>query len=533
MGKRVTAKILVLALVLAAGCLGTPGGDGKVLAKKHSPVKKVKVGKRISLGNSKTGAKYKSSNSQIASVDSKGMVTGKRTGTVKITKEIQKKKKTYTIRVTKNPRKPASLPVTLDEVKLLDGQIQMQSQGKAVYSARIRNTASKGTIRKIVYHFEIQVKVSVSETTTGNTADTGDGTATEGEVATGSAVSTGSAAATGSSVSTGDAAGQSLSAGETKTELQKKTVTITAKNIAPGKTSGKVQCEGDYAGLVSNMKLKEIDLYTGSARYRYTTADGKYLFSWATKDKKAPKIKGLVKGSSCTGHDDPYQTVYTDKKNDWHPTKFVSATDDRDGKVKVNADTSKINWKKSGIYKVYFTAEDKAGNVARSWAKVRVIVPGTAESIADQALRSITKSSWSDEKKARAIYRYVRGRISYVHNAPHKDWRVTAVQGLRYQSGDCYTYYSVSRLLLTRAGIPNVMINRDPAPRGIRHFWNLAYVKGGWYHFDTTPRIRGAASRNRENSFCLWTDAQMFGYSSGYTFQFRRSSYVKRAEKRI
>lgn len=515
MRKRFTAKILVLALVLATGFWGTSGGEGRVLAKKQSPVKKVKVGKRISLGISKTGAKYKSSNSQIASVDSRGMVTGKRTGTVKITRKIQKKKKTYTIKVTKNPRKPASLPVTLDEVKLLDGRLQKQSQGKAVYSARIRNTASKGTIRKIVYRFEIQENVPVPETAADGTAGTEGGTASGGAVATGGAV------------------GQRQPAGETKTELQKKTVTITVKNIAAGKTSGRIQCEGDYTGLVSNMKLKEIDLYTGNARCCYTTADGKYLFTWGTKDKKAPKIKGLVKGSSYTGHDDPYQTVYADRKKDWRPTKFVSAADDRDGKVKVKADTSRINWKKSGIYKVYFIAKDKAGNMTRSWAKVRVIVPGTAESIADQVLRSIIKGSWSDEKKARTIYRYVRGRISYVHNAPHKDWRVTAVRGIRYQSGDCYTYYAVSRLLLTRAGIPNVMINRDPTPRGIRHYWNLAYVKGGWYHFDTTPRIRGATPPNREPIFCLRTDAQMFGYSSGYTFQFRRSSYVKRAKKRI
>lgn len=503
MRKRFMAKILILALSLAAGCSGIPGGGNQVLAKEQSPVKKVKVGKRISLGNKK-GAAYKSSNSRIASVDSQGRVTGKRTGTVKITQKLRKKKKTYTIKVTKNPRKPGSLPVSLDEAELLDQKIQMPSREKAVYSARIRNTASKGTIRKILYHFEIQARVPVSDGTAGD----GNGTATGGAVVTGGAVS------------------RKPPAGEEKTRLQKKTVTLTAKNIAAGKISGRVQCEGDHTGLLSNMKLKEIDLYTGSARCHYTAADGTYLFTWAVKDKKAPGITGLVKGRSCTGHKDPYQTVYTDKRKDWLPTRFVSAVDDRDGRVRVKADTGRINWKKSGTYKIYFTAEDKAGNVARSWAKVRVIVPGTAESIADQVLRSITRGSWSDERKARAVYRYVRGRLSYVHNASHKDWRATAVRGLRYQSGDCYTYYSVSRLLLTRAGIPNVMINRDPTPRGMRHYWNLAYVKGGWYHFDTTPR-------NRNASFCLWTDAQMFGYSSGYTFQFRRRSYVKRAGKRI
>lgn len=499
MKKCYMAKIMMLIVLLTLGYLGISCGEKGVQAKKRLPVKKVKVGKRISPWSSKSGAVYKSANSRIASVDSSGKVTGKKTGKVKITQTIQNKKKTYLIRVVKNPRKPASLPVTLDEVQLHGQQIQKQPSGNTVYSARIRNTSSKGTIKKISYHFEIQVQ------TVRDDSVTNDGGA---DVATGSAVSA------------------TPPAEEIKTVLQKKTVTITAKNIAAGKNSVRIQCEGDYTGVLSNMKLTGIDLYTGNARYYYKAAEGKYFFDWGSKDHKKPKIIGLVKGKSCTGHNDPYQSVYTDQKKNWNPVLFVSAVDDRDGKVRVKADTSRINWEKTGTYKIYLSAEDKAGNVAKSWAKVRVIVPGTAESIADQVLRSITKKGWSDEKKARTIYEYVRKRCSYVQNAAHKDWRTTALQGIRYQSGDCYTYYAVARLLLTRAGIPNVMINRYPTPQGLRHYWNLVYVKGGWYHFDTTPR-------RRNESFCLWTDAQLFAYSSGYTFRFKRGAYVKRSTKRI
>lgn len=505
------AKRMMLIILLALGYLGITGGDNTVQAKKRLPVKNVKVGKRISPWSSKSGAVYKSADSRIASVNSSGKVTGKKTGSVKITQTIRNKKKTYLIRVVKNPRKPASLPVTLDEVSLQDPQIQTQPSGGTVYSARIRNTSSKGKIKKISYHFEIQVQVqTVQEAPVTNDPVTNDLATNDGE----------DAAATGGAVS------PTPPVEEIKTVLKKKKVTITAKNIAAGKTSGRIQCEGDYTGDLSNMKLTGIDLYTGSARHYYNAAEGKYFFDWASKDKKAPKITGLVKGKSYTGHDEPYQSVYTDQKKSWNPTLFVSAMDDRDGKVRVKADTSRINWGKTGTYKIYFSAKDKAGNVGKSWAKVRVIVPGTAESIADQVLRSVIRNGWSDEKKARAIYRYVRGRCSYVNNAPHKDWRTTAVRGIRYQSGDCYTYYAVARLLLTRAGIPNVMINRYPTPRGMRHFWNLAYVRGGWYHFDTTPR-------HRNENFCLWTDAQLFAYSSGYTFQFDRSAYVSRSTKRI
>lgn len=497
--------VKLLILILLAALISPMAECGSVLAKKQIPVKKVKIGRRISLKRGYGEAIFRSSNTRVATVDNQGMVTGKRSGTVKITRKIAQKKQTYTVKVVKNPRKPAVLPVTFDEVVIQEKKMQMQSPQKAVFSVRIRNTASRGSIKKISYHFKIQVKAQ----------PVNDG---NGGVASGSAVS-------GSAITGNDNSGVPA-VGTEEADTKTKTVTITAKDIAAGKTSAWLNCEGDYTGLISNMKLTAIDLYTGTARCQYRIADGKYLFDWGTKDNKAPKISGLVKGKSVTGYGDPYQTVYTDRRGRWKPAKFVSAVDDRDGKVKIQTDTSRINWKRSGIYKVYFTAKDRGGNRAKSWAKVRVIATGTAERIADQILRSITRAGWSDEKKARAIYRYVRGRLSYVHNAAHQDWRVTGVRGLRYQSGDCYSYYSVSRLLLSRAGIPNVMIKRYPTPRGMRHYWNLVYVRGGWYHFDTTPRQRNA-------SFCLWTDAQLFTYSRGYTFQFKRQSYVKRAGKRL
>lgn len=189
-------------------------------------------------------------------------------------------------------------------------------------------------------------------------------------------------------------------------------------------------------------------------------------------------------------------------------------------------DTSRINWEKDGIYKVKYTAVDKAGNKATAWAKIQIFVTGTAEQIADSALASITEKNWSDEKKCRAIYQYVQKRCTYVGTGPHSNWRAAAVKGLRYQSGDCYTYYSMAKLLLTRAGIPNITVTRYPSYDGYRHWWNLTWVKNGWYHIDTTPRP------NRPN-FCLMTDAQLQHFSSGSTFRYQTKQYPKRATKKI
>ncbi|MCD7825965.1 MAG: hypothetical protein LUH14_08400 [Clostridiaceae bacterium] len=275
------------------------------------------------------------------------------------------------------------------------------------------------------------------------------------------------------------------------------------------------------------MKLQKIKLYTGEALYSYNVSAKKTSLRWATADKKAPEFSGWVGKNSCNGSD-IYRVYYSDRKKTYNFKKYVSAEDERDGKVAFTVDTSGINWKKDGVYKIRFSAKDKAGNVGTAWAKVQVYVPGTAESIADTVLKSITKKSASDEKKARAIYKYVKGHGVYVDNGTHKDWRTVAVNGIRYRSGDCYTFYSMTRLLLTRAGIPNIQITRYPSYEGYHHWWNLVYVEGGWYHLDTTPRRTAA-------TFCLITDAQLSGWKGGSssTFRFQTNAYPKRAKKKI
>ncbi|MGN1205360.1 MAG: transglutaminase domain-containing protein [Eubacterium sp.] len=451
--------------------------------------KALQVGNRMLVRAETTNVSFSSSNSAIASVDSKGIITGKRGGkvTIYVKREGYETKK-IALSIRTNKKKPATLPVSFSEVSLT-------TKNGAVY---VSNTSKNGNIKKIIYSYKQEEEVA-------STPAPPPAQVVSGSVVWPSPTSTPTPA----------------------TQKVMKTMTLTAENVGPGKTVA-VQCEGDKelsTDVVSKIPEK-IEMYTGNALYRYEPGKKVYSFDWGTKDTKAPKFSGLIGKKSCSGNGDYYRIYYSDKKNDYNFKQFVSATDDRDGKVKVQADTSKINWKKKGVYKLYFYATDKAGNKATSWAKVQVLIPGSAESAADQILRSITRTNYSDKRKTIAIYNYVRGQSTYVHNSAHVQWRAAALRGLRYQSGDCYTYYAMSRLLLTRAGIPNVMIRRYPEPRGQRHFWNLCYVQDGWYHFDTTPRSRGGR-------FCLRTDAQLWAYSSGYTFQFNKKLYPARATRRI
>ncbi len=391
---------------------------------------------------------------------------------------IQLKNDMISAASNKKAAKP-KLTVPLSKVSLEGARLQRDANGHMIYTASVRNRSKKGTIKKIEYIYSAKVEQPSP------TVETGD----------------------------------------VSVRIKRKNVTLTAKRIKPGKVSKPVSCSGDESGEISAMKLKKVRLYAGTAMYTYNLETKKGRIRWGTKDKKPPVISGWTGKNSFCGKE-PFLTCYSDWKDHFDFTKYVKASDKRDGPVKVSVDTSRINWEKDGIYKVKYTAVDKAGNKATAWAKIQIFVTGTAEQIADSALASITEKNWSDEKKCRAIYQYVQKRCTYVGTGPHSNWRAAAVKGLRYQSGDCYTYYSMAKLLLTRAGIPNITVTRYPSYDGYRHWWNLTWVKNGWYHIDTTPRP------NRPN-FCLMTDAQLQHFSSGSTFRYQTKQYPKRATKKI
>lgn len=127
------------------------------------------------------------------------------------------------------------------------------------------------------------------------------------------------------------------------------------------------------------------------------------------------------------------------------------------------------------------------------------------DAMADQVLARIINDGMNDHQKAAAIYRWVRGNLTYsASSGSIGDWPTAAYEGFRRKRGHCYTYYSVSLALLSRAGIPSVEVIRATDHD---HWWNLVYVDGVWLHFDTTPRRLGG-------DFCLLTTAQLLAYSN-------------------
>ena len=257
-------------------------------------------------------------------------------------------------------KKVPKLTVKLKQAVLEHTKMEKDKNGRWIFQARVRNKSRHATIRKIEYVYSI---MTIRQ---------------KAGVETGEAVQ----------------------------ELVPGTVKLVAKNIRPGKRSETVSCEGDASGQAGAMRLKKICLYAGDALCTYNAASGRTTVSWETEDKKAPVISGWVGKDSMNGSE-PRLVCYTDWKDTFDFTKYVTVKDNRDSRVKLRVDTSGINWLKDGIYKVYYRAVDKSGNEAVAWAKVQVYVPSTSEQIADQVIGSVTKKQWSDEKKARALYNYV------------------------------------------------------------------------------------------------------------------------------
>ncbi|MCI5826749.1 MAG: hypothetical protein MR020_00725, partial [Lachnospiraceae bacterium] len=267
-----------------------------------------------------------------------------------------------------------------------------------------------------------------------------------------------------------------------------------------------------------------VRIYTGKSILNYDMTKNRMTVKWQIRDTTPPVISGWI-GKNGYNSKDVYMVAYSDRKYDFK--KYVHASDDMGGKVALSVDTSKINWKKSGVYNITYTAKDLAGNVTKKTAKVQVRAVNDLDRMADSILKGIVKDSWSDQKKAEAIYRYMRKNYIYVDSNDHESWEKSALYGLRYQSGNCFVFYSVSRLLLTRCGIPNIEVKRS-AGSTHGHWWNYVYIDGGWYHFDTTPRRRRA-------TFCLVTDDQLSAYSraAGNSHIWDKTLIPKGAKKKI
>jgi transglutaminase-like putative cysteine protease len=190
----------------------------------------------------------------------------------------------------------------------------------------------------------------------------------------------------------------------------------------------------------------------------------------------------------------------------------VTAHDDFGREIEVKVDTGTVDQNTAGEYTVIYRAEDYSGLYTEVEVTVHVldIDPDYVNERIDAALADILNDDMTQVEEARAIHTWIRRNMSYSGTLGGlQSIYELAYNALRDRRGNCYNYYALAELMLTRAGIPNMRIERIPGT-GTAHFWNLINPDGlGWHHFDSLPMYSGIGVNSLMYMFTE-TQAQRF-----------------------
>ena len=193
------------------------------------------------------------------------------------------------------------------------------------------------------------------------------------------------------------------------------------------------------------------------------------------EDTEPPLITGVTDKTVYIGNSISYR-------------KDVEVTDNSLEKLELKIDSSNVNLRKEGKYEVVYSAVDSAGNYAEKRGTItvieHVITEETLDNLLDSVLSKITNDNMTKREKAHAIYEWTKNHVGYTGNSEKTDWKSEAYRGIKKANGDCFTYFSVAKALLTHAGIENIDVTRLGG--NTKHYWNLVNDGSGWYHFDST-----------------------------------------------
>lgn len=210
------------------------------------------------------------------------------------------------------------------------------------------------------------------------------------------------------------------------------------------------------------------------------TSDNTSIISAKLKvitDTEPPKFNELTTISAQVGSSVSYR-------------KDVTVTDNRDKEVNYTFDNSAVDLQTAGEYKVVYTATDSSGNTATATRVVKVTAKPVineeyVKSLAKKVTDKITTQNMTAHQKIEAIFNWVRKNMVYV-SSPETELVEAAYVGFTKKRGDCYNYYSVTKLLLDECGIQNMKVDRYGGKTS--HYWHLVNIGTGWYHYDTTPQ---------------------------------------------
>ena len=147
--------------------------------------------------------------------------------------------------------------------------------------------------------------------------------------------------------------------------------------------------------------------------------------------------------------------------------------------------------------------------------------------MAQDVYDEIINDSMTQMQKAYAIYDWARTNIHYSGDEPITTWEDAAFYAFKYGEGDCYNFFSATKILLKMAGIDNIDVVKSDRSQS-SHFWSLINLGDGWYHFDCTPRSTGG-------HFFMLTDVELEAYSlaNGNSHVFAHDRYPERATQSV
>ena len=200
--------------------------------------------------------------------------------------------------------------------------------------------------------------------------------------------------------------------------------------------------------------------------------------------------------------------------------KETGVGDNADPEPTLTVDKSAVDPRTPGEYTVTYTAADRDGNVSsvdvRFIFREKTVSDEELDALADKVLSEICTDEMSLPEKIHAVYEYVYGHVLYNGVSDKTDWKAEAYRGITEGVGDCFTFYSVSYLLLGK--IPGCeLLSVERLNGATRHYWCLLNIGTGWYHFDT-------CNAGPKYKAFMKTDAQLEQIST-YFWRYDKSLY--------
>jgi len=176
-------------------------------------------------------------------------------------------------------------------------------------------------------------------------------------------------------------------------------------------------------------------------------------------------------------------------------------------------ESSSVDRDTVGEYEVIYSVTDATGLETSITVAVQIVnvdVDAVNREV-DAVLVEIINDGMTQLEQVKAIHRWVRTNLSYASSTiePENTYE-GAYRALRDRRGNCFNYFSLSEVMLTRAGILNLRIDRIPGT-STRHRWNLVNPDElGWHHFDTTP----VRSMNFGSQTAFFTDSEARSFTT-------------------